>query len=255
LRLKDRIAIVTGAARGIGQAIALRFAREGAHVVACDVNAEGVKKVSDDIAALGRRSLWFPVDVSNVAQVEDMVKKTGENFGRIDILVNDAGGSFNFPNRLEEVTMEMWDKIVDVNLKGTFICSKAVVPYMKRQKSGRIINVSSQAAKEGSDMTPVPYHSAKAGIMGLTRKLARELGPFGITANGISPGICLTPRVEELWMKRFTEEQRQSMLSAIPLRRPSTADEQASVVLFLASDDASYVTGVFIDVNGGWHMS
>ncbi len=253
--LKDKVALVTGAAQGIGQATAMRFAREGAHVVGCDINAEGVKKVTQEVVALGRKSLWFPVDVSNLSQVEDMVKKTAEAFGRIDILVNDAGGSFNFPNKLEEITLEMWDKIVDVNLKGTFICSKAVIPYMKKQKSGRIINVSSQAAKDGSDMTPIPYHSAKAGIMGLTRKLARELGPFGITANGISPGICLTPRVEKLWVERFTEEQRKAMLEAIPLRRASTADEQASVILFLASDNASYVSGVIIDVNGGWYMS
>jgi NAD(P)-dependent dehydrogenase (short-subunit alcohol dehydrogenase family) len=256
MKLQDKIAIVTGAAQGIGQAIAMRFAREGAHVVVCDVNAEGVRKVSQDIESLGQKSLWFEVDVSNSSQVNDMVKKTVESFDRIDILVNNAGGSFNLPNKLEQVTEEIWNKVVDVNLKGTFICSRAVAPYMKKQKSGRIVNLASKAGRYGGEMTGIQYSSAKAGVMGLTRQLAKELGPFNITANAIAPGLALSsPRVDRLWMERKTEEERKATLEAIPLRRLSTVDEQASVVFFLASDDASYVSGVTIDVNGGWFTS
>ncbi len=256
MRLKDKIAIVTGAGQGIGQAIAMRFAREGAHLAICDLNAEGVKKVAQDIEALGRKCLWFEVDVSNTAQVEAMVKKTGDTFGRIDILVNNAGGSFNLPNKLEEVTDEVWDRVVDVNLKGAFLCARAVAPYMKKQKFGRIVNLSSKAGKYGGEMTGIQYSSSKAGVMGLTRQLAKDLGPFNITANAIAPGLALSsPRVEKLWMERKTEEERQATLKAIPLRRLSTPDEQASVVFFLVSDDASYVSGVTIDVNGGWHTS
>ncbi len=256
MRLKDKVAVVTGAAQGIGQGTAMRFAREGAHVAVCDINAEGVKKVSQDIIALGRKSLWFEVDVSVSSQVNHMVEKAVESLGRIDILVNNAGGGFNLPNKLEEITEEIWDRVVDVNLKGTFICSRAVVPYMKQQKSGRIINLSSKAGRYGGELTGIQYSSAKAGVMGLTRQLAKDLGPFGITANAIAPGLALSsPRVEKLWMERKTEAERQAMIQAIPLRRLSTVEEQASVILFLASDDASYVSGVTIDVNGGWFVS
>lgn len=256
MRLKDKVAVVTGAAQGIGQGTAMRFAREGAHVAVCDINAEGVKKVSQDIIALGRKSLWFEVDVSNTAQVNAMVQKTAESFGRIDILVNNAGGGFNLPNKLDEITDEIWDKVVDVNLKGAFLCSRAVAPYMKQQKSGRIINLSSKAGRYGGELTGIQYSSAKAGVMGLTRQLAKDLGPFGITANAIAPGLALSsPRVEKLWMERKSEEERKATIQAIPLRRLSTVEEQASVILFLASDDASYVSGVTIDVNGGWFVS
>lgn len=256
MRLKDRVAIVTGAAQGIGEATALRFAREGAHVIVCDVQAEAVKRVSQEIERLGRRSLWFEVDVSRTGQVDAMVRKTAETFGRIDILVNNAGGSFNLPNKLEEVTDEVWDRVVDVNLKGAFICSRAVAPYMKKQKSGRIVNLSSKAGRFGGELTGIQYSSSKAGVMGLTRQLAKDLGPFGITANAIAPGLALSsPRVEKLWNERKTEAERQVVLQAIPLRRLSTVEEQASVIFFLASDDASYVSGVTIDVNGGWLVS
>jgi NAD(P)-dependent dehydrogenase (short-subunit alcohol dehydrogenase family) len=256
MRLKDKVAIVTGAAQGIGQAIAMRFAREGAHLAVCDINTQGVKKVSQDIVNLGVKSLWFEADVTNSSQVDTMVKKIAQSFGRIDILVNNAGGSFNTPDKLEEITDEIWDKVVDVNLKGAFICSKAVAPYMKKQKGGRIINVSSKAGRYGSAIAGAHYASAKAGVMGLTRQLAKDLGSFGITANAIAPGQVLSgPRVEKLWMERKTEEERQATIKAIPLGRLSTVDDQASVVFFLASDDASYVSGVTIDVNGGWFMS
>lgn len=256
MRLKDKVAIVTGAAQGIGQAVAMRFGREGANLSLCDVNADGVKKVSNELMALGRKSLWFEVDVCNSSEVNGMVRETFQKFGRIDILVNSAGGSFNLPAKLEEITDDIWDKVVDVNLKGTFICCRAIGPYMAQQKSGRIINFASKAGKYGGESGGVQYTSAKAGVMGLTRQLARDLGPSGITVNAIAPGLVLSgPRLEKLWRDRKTEEEREAMLRAIPLRRLSTVDEQVSVVLFLASEDASYVSGVTIDVNGGWYMS
>jgi len=255
MRLKDKVAIVTGAAQGLGQGIAMRFAREGASVVVCDVNAEGVKKVSQDITALGQKSLWFEVDVSKFPQVEVMAKKTIETLGRIDVLVNNAGGSLNTTNKFDEVTEEAWDLVVDVNLKGVFLCSKAVAPYMKVQKSGRIINVASAAGRYGGQITGIQYSSAKAGVLGLTRQLARDLGAFNITANGIAPGLTLSsPRVEKMWKERKTDEEKKAFMESIPMHRFPTVDEQASVVLFLASEDASAVSGVTIDVNCGWMM-
>ncbi|RPJ37214.1 MAG: SDR family oxidoreductase [Deltaproteobacteria bacterium] len=253
MRLQDKVAIITGAAHGIGRGIAMRFAREGAHVAICDLNAEGVKKVSQEISALGRKSLWSEVDVSDSSAVNEMVKRTSDFFPRIDILVNNAGGSYSLPTKLEEITDEIWDKVVNSNLKGTFLFSRAVAPHMKKQKSGRIINLASIAGRNGGNMVGPQYSSAKAGVMGLTVHLARYLGPYGITVNAIAPGIVLSgPRLEKLWMERKTEEERQESLTAIALRRVSTVEDQASVVVFLASDDAGYVTGVTLDVTGGW---
>lgn len=192
MRLQEKIAIVTGAAQGIGRGIAMRFAQEGAHVAVCDINADGVKKVSQDILALGRKSLWFEVDVSNSSVVNDMVKRTADSFNRIDILVNNAGGSFSLPTKLEEITDEIWDKVVNANLKGPFICSRAVAPFMIKQKSGRIINLASIAGRQGGGMVGPQYSSAKGGVMGLTVHLARYLGPHGINVNAIAPGIVLS---------------------------------------------------------------
>jgi len=256
MRLMDKVTIVTGAAQGIGEATAVRFAMEGSHVIVCDINGDGVRAVSRKLQASGRRSSWFQVDVTNSLQVVSMVEATIVDYGRIDILVNSAGGSFNLPNKLEEITDEIWDKVVDVNLKGTFICSRTVAPHMKKQKSGRIINIASKAAKYGGELTGIQYSSAKAGVTGLTRQLARDLGPFGITTNAIAPGLVLSsPRLESLWKERKTEDERREFLKSIPLGRLATVDELVSVILFLASDDASYVNGATIDVNGGWFMS
>jgi len=255
LRLKDKVALVTGAARGIGAAIAKALAKEGANIIINDINTEGVEDVVREIEDFDRKCVVIKSDVSDERQVRGMVNKIISTFGRIDILVNNAGGSLGTPHLLEDVTEEMWDKVIDVNLKGAFLCSKMVAKFMIKQKAGKIINVSSKAGKYGGDMTGPQYVSAKAGVSGLTRQLAKELGPYGINVNAIAPGLVLTERVKRMWEMRKTKQEREVILKAIPLRRPSTPDEQAKVVVFLCSDEASYITGVTIDVNGGWCMS
>jgi len=255
MRLRNKIALITGAARGIGAAIAEALAKEEADIIVNDINIDGVGEVKKEIESLGREFMVIKSDVSDSKQVNEMVDKIIDVFGQIDILVNNAGGSLGTPYLLEDVTEEEWDKVIDVNLKGAFLCSKIVAEFMKKQRSGKIVNLSSKAGKYGGDIAGPQYVSAKAGISGLTRQLAKELGPYGINVNAIAPGLVLTERVKKMWETRKTKKEREEMLRAIALRRASTVEEQANVVVFLCSDEASYITGTTIDVNGGWYMS
>ena len=254
MRLKGKVAVVTGSAGGVGKACALALAKEGADVVINDINQEMVDKAVEEIKKFGVRCLGIVADVSNKEQVEYMVKKVIEEWGKIDILVNNAGGALHTRARFEEVTEEDWDKVMNVNLKGTFFCCKAVVPYMIKQGGGRIINMSALAGRWRASLAGVQYTSAKAGVGGLTRHLANELGPYGIYVNAVAPGITLSgPRVEGLWNAKSEEEKKQ-ILDSIPLRRLGRPEDIANVVVFLASDEASYITGATIDVNGGRFM-
>ena len=185
-----------------------------------------------------------------------MVQKAIDTFGRIDILVNNAGGALHTPHKLEEVDEKDWDKVVNINLKGAFLCSQAVIAQMRKQGTGgKIVNISALAGRSYATLAGVQYTSAKAGIGGLTRHLAREVGPFGINVNAVAPSVMLTgERVRGLWEAK-TEEERKKVIEEIPLRRLAEPREIARVVVFLASDDASYVTGVTLDVNGGRFMT
>lgn len=255
MRLKDKIAVVTGGAQGLGRIVSVTLAEEGANVIVCDINEKGVEETVNDIKKIGRASLGMKTDVSNEKEVLDMVGKTLEVFGRIDILVNNAGGSLNAPDSVEKTTMGDWNRVIAVNLTGTFLCCKAVLPTMQQNRSGKIVNVSSKAARTGSAITGPAYPSAKAGVIGLTRDLAFKMGPYGININCVAPMFVLTePRFKKVWDSLPTEK-REIMISAIPLGRPSEPDEQASVIVFLCTDDASYITGACIDVNGGAYMS
>ena len=252
MRFDGKVAIVTGSSDGIGKAAALIFAREGGQVV---LNARGQDRLEaarTALQAVGKPPLVIAGNVSQAAVVERLVGEALQQFGRIDILVNNAGGG-TMLRFLEEVTEEDWDLTVDSNLKSAFLCCKGMAPAMKRQRYGRIVNVSSVAGRNVSRLSGPQYTSAKAGMLGLTRHLAQDLGPFGITVNAVAPGPTLVDRVARKWALR-SEEDRARILANIPLGRLAAPEEVAAVIAFLASDAAAYVTGVTIDVNGGSFM-
>jgi len=257
MRLEGRVALVTGAAQGIGKAIAVSFAREGADVVINDLNLEQARKVSEEITGSGRNSLAIKADVSNQQEVTEMVKQIIDKFKRIDILVNNAGISKILP--FTETTEELWDKILGINLKGTFLCCKAVIPQMVQQRKGKIINMSSQSGKRGNAWHAA-YCASKFGIIGLTQSIASEYAPYGININAVCPGVVFTPlwdeQLAQYGKKRRlpTEKVKEYLLSKIPLGRLPHLEEIANVVLFLASDESSYMTGQAINVTGGQQL-
>lgn len=250
--LENKIAFVTGASRGIGAAAAQILAKRGAKVALAARTVPDLEGVASIIRQAGGEALVVSGSVLDGDQINNMVKKVIENWGKIDILVNNAGlGTPISP--VEEIREEDWDQTIALNLKSAFLVSRAVVPFMKKQKYGRIINVSSYAGRNYSLISGPQYSSAKAGLLGFTKHMAAELGPFGICVNAVAPSIVLTARVQAKWAARAEEEQRR-ILERIPLRRLAQPEEVATVIAFLASDDASYVNGVCIDINGGSYM-
>jgi 3-oxoacyl-[acyl-carrier protein] reductase len=255
LTLAGRGAIVTGAAQGLGLAIAQAFARAGARVLLADVQAE---KVHAAARTLGGQSIGVAVDVVSAEQVQRMVGVAIETFGRVDILVNNAGGSGTVGVAdIEATSEELWDWIVATNLKGTFLCCRAVVPRMKTQRYGRIINVSSTAVRGsfGPLLTVgarLPYCAAKAGVQAFSTQLAKDLGPFDITVNVVMPGFTLTEPGARVYgqFTELDEAARQALVGSIPLGRPSAPADVAWAVQFLASDASSYVSGATLEVSG-----
>lgn len=243
--LSGKVAIVTGASRGIGRAIALALARDGADIL---VNARSnigeARKVAGKIESMGRRVLVILADVSNKEDVDNMVKKTIEVFGKIDILVNNAGvvGS-TVP--IQELKEEDWDRIISVDLKGTFLCCKAVVPHMINRRSGKIVNISSIAGKEGNaNMTA--YSAAKAGIIGFTKALSEEVARYGIRVNCVCPALIETELAE-----RMDKQQAEYLKSKIPLSRLGKPEEVAELVKFLVSDASDFIAGQAYNIDGG----
>ncbi len=253
MRFDGKVAIVTGSSDGIGKAAALIFAAEGAQVVLNARGAERLERARAAVQAVGKPPLTVAGDASQAVVVERLAAETLRQFGRIDILVNNAGGGTSL-RFLDEVTEEDWDYTINSNLKSAFLCCKAVASSMKAQRSGRIVNVSSVAGRNVSRLSGPQYSSAKAGMLGLTRHLAQDLGPFGITVNAVAPGPTLVDRVAKKWELRSPED-RARIVGNIPLGRLGRPEEVAAVIAFLASDGAAYVTGVTIDVNGGSFMS
>ncbi len=252
MNLKDRVALVTGASRGIGAATAEVLARRGARVAVSARTTSDLDQVAAKIRGGGGQALVVPCDVLDGGQVEAAVRRVVDEWGRLDILVNNAGmGTPTVP--VETILPEDWDHTVALNLKSAFLAIRAAVPVMKRQQYGRIVNVSSFAGRTFSRISGPQYSAAKAGIIGLTKHMAVELGPFGIGVNSVAPSIVLTARVKGKWEARTAEEQ-QRILAGIPLRRLAQPEEVATVIAFLASDDASYVNGVCLDINGGSYM-
>ena len=257
MRLHDRVAIVTGAAGGLGATYAQAIAREGGRVAVVDVlDGEGT---AQGMRALGRQARAFQADLTDEEQVQGMVRQVREEFGRIDILVNNAGGAGQqtAESEIEKIDRAHWDEIIAINLTTTMLCIKHVAPHMKQQRSGKIVNVSSRAARGTAwfgQVTP-EYIAAKIGIIGLTRQVAKDLGPHGITVNCLVPSFTVSgPALQNAW-DRMTEEERNHMIEATPLRRLPDPAELASVVVFLVSDESSYVTGACLDVNGGSLMA
>lgn len=244
--LEDKVAIVTGAAQGIGKAIALALAQEGANIVIVDINLEGAKATAREIESLGRETLVFEVDVSKADQVNEMVKKVLDSFKRIDILINNAGITRDaLIVRMDESD---WDKVMEINLKGAFNCSKAVARPMMKQRSGKIINIASVIGLVGN-VGQSNYAASKAGIIGLAKSLAKELAPRGINVNAIAPGFIKTEMTE-----RLSQEVKAEMRKTIPLAKFGEVEDVAKVVLFLVSDAAGYITGQVINVDGGMIM-
>jgi len=252
--LPDKIAIVTGASKGIGRAIALRLAKEGANVVIADVDKDEGEKVAQMIREIGRDCLAVKCDVSNVQEVEDMVEKTMQKLGRIDILVNNAGVSSMAP--MVELEEKDWDFNMDINAKGQFLCSRAVAKHMIKQRSGKIINNASLAAKRGARFL-AHYSASKFAVLGLTYTMAIELAPYNITVNAVCPGIVETDMIRREWkwegdIRGMTpDEVRNEVLGEILLGRLCQPEDVAGAVAFLASKDADYLTGQSINVNGG----
>lgn len=252
MNLKGRIALVTGASRGIGACTAELLAGRGARVAASARTVSDLENLAARIAESGGEAIAIPCDVTDQAQVEEMVHTVVRKWGRLDILVNNAGiGTPIMP--VEQIPPSDWDQTVVLNLKSAFLCVRAAAPFMKNQKYGRIVNVSSFAGRNYSRLSGPHYGAAKAGLQGFTKHMAVELGPFGICTNAVAPSVVLTERVKKRWEARG-EEDRNQILSGIPLRRLAQPEEVASVISFLASDDASYVNGVCIDINGGSYM-
>jgi NAD(P)-dependent dehydrogenase (short-subunit alcohol dehydrogenase family) len=250
--LKNRVAIVTGGAKGIGRAIALKFAAEGCDVVVNALHIAGARKVADEIKALGRQSLAIKADISNNVDVKAMVAQTVKKFGKIDILVNNAGSVGVKGGDSATATEADWDRILDVNLKGPFLCCIAVIPCMKKQRYGKIINISSMGAVHPA-VSVLHYHSAKAGVLGLTTNLAFELAPFNIYVNAIVPGPIETPFWDSL---QPPGPQRDAFFAAlskkeVPLGRMGKPEDIAGPALFLASGMSDYVTGQVLYVAGG----
>ena len=254
MRLKDRVAIVTGSSKGLGRAFALTFAREGADVVINGRDVPAMEEVCSEVEKMGRRALMAPADIRRRNEIEGMVESTMDAFGRIDILVNNAGGALFTPLEMAEVTEEDWELVVDTNLKGMFLCCKAVLPHMKARGYGRIVNISSKAGRTYGVLAGVQYVSAKAGVVGLTRQVAWEYGKHGITANAIAPGLFMsTERIRKLWDSQ-PEEIRRRFIGETALGRVGEPQELAEAALFLASEESSFVTGAVLDVNGGRFM-
>jgi 3-oxoacyl-[acyl-carrier protein] reductase len=244
--LKAKVAVVTGSARGIGRAIALALAARGADVVISDVDLDGAKQASREISDLGRRSLAVGCDVSKKSDVENLIAQTVGELGRLDILVNNAG--ITRDTLLVRMTEEQWDQVLDVNLKGTFLGCRAAAKVMMKARSGRIVNVSSVTGMTGN-VGQANYASSKAGVVALTRTVARELAPRGINVNAIAPGFIETEMTGEM-----SPKAREAFLQNIPLNRPGTPEDVAKLVCFLCSPESDYITGQCITIDGGLTM-
>jgi len=244
MKLKNRVAIITGGAKGIGKAIALTLVREGARVALVDIDQEGLEALKHEIEKNGGEGFALPCDISKSRDVNEMVNQAFRKCGRIDILINNAG--IIRRGTIETVTEEDWDRVIEVNLKGTFNCCRAVVAIMKQQGYGKIVNISSIAGKMG-DITSAPgYGSSKAAVDSLTKTLARQLARYGINVNAVSPHA-----IETEMSAQWSEERRKEIIASIPLGRLGKPEDVAEAVLFLASDSASFITGEILDVNGG----
>ncbi|MCH7529827.1 SDR family oxidoreductase [Patescibacteria group bacterium] len=247
--LTNKVALVTGARRGMGAADARALATQGAKVIITDIDEGECQSVVQEIIKDGGEATYFKMDVSNASEVNDVFDKVIEKYGRLDILINNAG--IYEPKKFLELTEEEWDKTIDINLKGQFLCAQRAAKEMAKNKWGRIINITSIASGQvgvGVDAS-AHYTASKGGVTGMTETLAIELAPLGINVNAIGPGVIDTPMVSA---DQIPKEQMDAMLARLPIKRMGKPEEVAAMVVFLASDEASYVTGATFFVDGGW---
>lgn len=252
-RFTDRTAVVTGGGGGLGRAVCEGFAAEDAAVGVVDVSADAVKETVDALRSVGAAAEGYVVDVSERSAVESLMSSVAADLGGPHVLVNLAGGSLGTPRDLDDIEPEHLDLVLDVNVKGTFYCCQAAVPHMVAAGGGAIVNTSSIGGRQPSPVTGVPYAAAKAAVVGLTKRLAKEVGAQGVRVNAVAPGLFLTGRLQGMF-DAMAEGERREVLDAIPLHRMPELREAVDPVLFLASDESSYITGAVLDVNGGRFM-
>lgn len=243
--LNGRVAIVTGAAQGMGKAIAIALAEKGATVCLSDRDADKVIETARELKCEGHQTLGLAADVTSEEQVAEMVAQTIQSFGGVHILVNNAG--ILYPTRCHEMSSDEWRLVMNVNLNGPFYCSIAVLKYMKNARFGRIVNMSSSAGRSVSTLGGAHYTASKAGLLGLTRAMAREMAPFGITVNAVCPGLIAT----EMVYSDCEPDQLKHYAESFPIPRLGTPAEVAAPIAFLCSDAAAYITGASLDINGG----
>ncbi len=253
MKLKNKVAIITGSARGMGRVFARRFAQEGAKLTICDIL--DCTQVAEEIKALGGETLALKVDVASEKDTAEMAKKTADRFGRIDILVNNAAiiGSIetkDFLKPVEEIKSEDWDRILAVNIKGVFLCCKAVMPYMKKQGEGKIVNMASTTAFTGLPHF-LHYSTSKGGVVTMTRGLAATLGEFNINVNAVAPNLVMTEAMQATYSQEFYQEL---VATAQLIHKSVRPEDVANAVLFLASDEADKITGQILSVNAGEYM-
>ena len=243
--LTGRVALITGAGRGMGRASAERIAADGARVVVNDLDETRAEEVADRLVSEGSEAVGIAADVSDAADVSRLVDTTSERFGGVDILVNNAGVLRR--TGILALDEDEWDLVLDVNLKGTYLCTRAVLPAMKEAGWGRVVNISSSAGRSVSTLGGPHYTTAKAAVLGFTRAVAKEMAPFGITVNAVCPGLVNTEMVNEV----ITDAQTRAYADSFPIGRLAEPEEVAELVAFLASDRAAYITGASLDINGG----
>ncbi|MCG2767802.1 MAG: SDR family oxidoreductase [Anaerolineae bacterium] len=245
-RFDGEVAIVTGSGRGMGKATALTLASQGARVVVNDIRAELAQQVVEEVRTAGGQAVAYVGDVSYESDVSAMVALAIQEYGTVDILVNNAG-ILRATRPLETIPLDEWELMMAVNVTGVFLCTKAVLPVMKANRSGKIVNISSSAGRSTSTFGGAHYTTSKAAVLGLTRHTARETAPYNINVNAIAPGSMDTEMVREMSTPEHMEQERQN----IPLGRLGTAQDEANLVVFLCSEESSYITGATIDINGG----
>ena len=243
MRLQGKVAIVTGSSRGIGKGTLLKFAREGAKVVVCDISLESCQQVADEAKALGAEAMAFKVDVTKRAEIDKMVASVKAKWGRIDILVNNAG--ITADGMFKKMTEDMFDRVINVNLKGVYNCAQAVLETMTEQNYGVILNATSVVGLYGN-VGQTNYAAAKWGVIGMTKTWAKELGRKGIRVNAVAPGFIKTPMIEGV-----PDKVLEALKEKAPLQRLGEIDDIANAYLFLATDEASYITGTVLSVDGG----
>ena len=245
--LNNKVALVTGSSSGIGAAIARLFAQEGARVVVHGRDTNAISSVQAQIESGGGKAMCVAADVTKFDEIESMRHQIEETFGSVDILVANAGQNLIMPGPFEEISEEGWHATINVNLTATFLTIKSFLPGMKERKAGNIITISSAAARRPTSRSPIPYTAAKAGIQVMTQIIAAQVGPYSIRANCITPETILTEGNQQ----RIPDEQKQALLDMHPIKRLGTPEDVARAALFLASDDAAWITGIIVDVAGG----